>query len=135
MPDRPLRLGDVVDDYCPRCRLLLNHDIASLAETVNQTSKEVPHADSEIELAGLKTVPSVKVRPPRVAASPVAMECVVRQIIPCGTGPIAANLVIGEVVILHVADEVLDGKGGVDPRKLLLGGVPFQADGVRLDLG
>ncbi|MBY0457554.1 MAG: flavin reductase family protein, partial [Gemmataceae bacterium] len=37
---------------------------------------------------------------------------------PCGSGPIAANLVIGEVVLLHVADEVLDGKGGVDPRKL-----------------
>jgi hypothetical protein len=31
MPDRPLRLGDVIDDYCPRCRLLLNHDVASLA--------------------------------------------------------------------------------------------------------
>ena len=31
MSDRPLRLGDVIDDYCPRCRLLLNHDIASLA--------------------------------------------------------------------------------------------------------
>ena len=30
MTDRPLRLGDVIDDYCPRCRLLLNHDIASL---------------------------------------------------------------------------------------------------------
>jgi hypothetical protein len=30
LADRPLRLGDVVDDYCPRCRLLLNHDIASL---------------------------------------------------------------------------------------------------------
>lgn len=30
MPDRPIRLGDVVDDYCPRCRLLLNHDVASL---------------------------------------------------------------------------------------------------------
>lgn len=30
MTDRPLRLGDVVDDYCPRCRLLLNHDVASL---------------------------------------------------------------------------------------------------------
>ena len=28
--DRPLRLGDVIDDYCPRCRLLLNHDISSL---------------------------------------------------------------------------------------------------------
>jgi hypothetical protein len=30
MPDRPARLGDVIDDYCPRCRLLLNHDVASL---------------------------------------------------------------------------------------------------------
>ena len=32
MPDRPVRLGDVIDDYCPRCRLLLNHDVASLFE-------------------------------------------------------------------------------------------------------
>jgi hypothetical protein len=30
MADRPARLGDVIDDYCPRCRLLLNHDVASL---------------------------------------------------------------------------------------------------------
>lgn len=30
MPERPPRLGDVIDDYCPRCRLLMNHDIASL---------------------------------------------------------------------------------------------------------
>jgi DNA-directed RNA polymerase subunit M/transcription elongation factor TFIIS len=32
MPDRVLRLGDVIDDYCPRCRLLLNHDVATLAD-------------------------------------------------------------------------------------------------------
>jgi hypothetical protein len=31
MPDRPLRLGEVIDDYCPRCRLLMNHDVASLS--------------------------------------------------------------------------------------------------------
>ncbi len=31
MPERPPRLGDVIDDYCPRCRLLLNHDVASLS--------------------------------------------------------------------------------------------------------
>jgi hypothetical protein len=30
MPDRPLRLGDVLDDYCPRCRLLLNHDVVTI---------------------------------------------------------------------------------------------------------
>ena len=32
MAERPPRLGDVIDDYCPRCRLLLNHDVASLFE-------------------------------------------------------------------------------------------------------
>ena len=34
MPDRSPRLGDVIDDYCPRCRLLLNHDVASLSGEV-----------------------------------------------------------------------------------------------------
>jgi hypothetical protein len=34
MSDRPVRLGDVIDDYCPRCRLLLNHDVASLFDGV-----------------------------------------------------------------------------------------------------
>ena len=33
MEVRPLRLGDVVDDYCPRCRLLMNHDVASMTGT------------------------------------------------------------------------------------------------------
>ena len=32
MTDRAQRLGDVIDDYCPRCRLLLNHDISSLSD-------------------------------------------------------------------------------------------------------
>jgi len=34
MTDRPPRLGDVIDDYCPRCRLLMNHDVASLFDGV-----------------------------------------------------------------------------------------------------
>jgi flavin reductase (DIM6/NTAB) family NADH-FMN oxidoreductase RutF len=92
--------------------------VAGLAEKVNLSSKEIPYGESEVSLTGLATVPSVKVKPPRLAEAPAAMECVVRQIIPCGTGAIAANLVIGEAVMIHVADEVLDGKGGVDPRKL-----------------
>lgn len=32
MSDRSLRLGDVIDDYCPRCRLLMNHDVATIAD-------------------------------------------------------------------------------------------------------
>lgn len=91
---------------------------APLADKVNLSSKEVPPDESEIALTGLSTVPSVKVKVPRLAEAPVALECMVRQIVPCGTGPIAANLVIGEVVLMHIADEVFNDKGAVDPRKL-----------------
>src|SRR5947208_1906010 len=66
---------------------------APLAEKVNASSKELPRGESEVAYVGLTTVPSLKVRPPRLAEASVAMECVVRQIVPVGTGPIAANLV------------------------------------------
>ncbi|HEY3788973.1 MAG TPA: flavin reductase family protein [Urbifossiella sp.] len=97
---------------------VLNAATAPLAEKVNLTSKEIPPSDSEVSLAGLTTVPSLRVKPPRIADSPVNFECEVRQIIPCGNGPIAANLVIGEVLMMHVAEEVLDAHGRIDPRKL-----------------
>ena len=92
--------------------------VASLAEVVNATSKELPPGESEVELVGLHTTPSVKVRPPRLVEAPVAMECRVRQVIPVGSGAMAANLVIGEVLVMHVDDAVLDANGRVDPRKL-----------------
>jgi flavin reductase (DIM6/NTAB) family NADH-FMN oxidoreductase RutF len=92
--------------------------VAPLAEAVNQSSAELPAGESEIEYCGLHTVPSVQVKPPRLVESPVAMECRVRQIIPLGTGPMSGNLVIGDVLIIHVDDAVLDANGRVDPRKL-----------------
>lgn len=97
---------------------VVNVATAPLAEKVNMTSAEIPASDSEVSLAKLTTLPSVRVKPPRIAESPVNFECKVRQIIPCGSGPIAANLVIGEVLMMHIADEVLDEKGRIDPRKL-----------------
>ena len=97
---------------------VIHSSVAGLAEKVNLTSRELPADESEIELAGLHTAPSSKVKPPRLIEAPTAMECKVLQIIPTGSGPIAGNLVIGEVVMIHVADEVLDAAGRVDPRKL-----------------
>ena len=92
--------------------------VASLATQVNRSSAELPRGENEVEYCGLHTTPSVKVKPPRLAESPVAMECKVLQIIPVGTGAIAANLVIGEVLMIHVDDAVLGPNGRVDPRKL-----------------
>lgn len=97
---------------------VVNVSVADLAETVNLTSRELPPDQSEVELAGLHTTPSLKVKPPRVTESPAALECRVLQIMPVGTGAIAGNLVIGEVVMIHIADEVLDPSGRPDPRKL-----------------
>jgi flavin reductase (DIM6/NTAB) family NADH-FMN oxidoreductase RutF len=97
---------------------VVNVSVAALAEKVNLTSKELPADQSEIELAGLHTTPSVRVKPPRVTETPAALECKMLQILPVGGGPISANLVIGEVVMIHVSDEVLDANGRPDPRKL-----------------
>jgi flavin reductase (DIM6/NTAB) family NADH-FMN oxidoreductase RutF len=97
---------------------VLNAAVAELAEQVNLSSAELPHGESEADLAGLALTPSVKVRPPRVAASPAHLECVLRQVIPVGDGPGAGNLVLGTVVLIEVADRVLDDRGRIDPRKL-----------------
>src|SRR5436190_5854515 len=97
---------------------VVNVAVAPLAEQVNGSSKELLPGESEVEYVGLTTIPSTKVRPPRVAESPVNLECKVLQIVSIGDGPIAANLVIGEVLALHVAERVLDERGRVDPRKL-----------------
>jgi flavin reductase (DIM6/NTAB) family NADH-FMN oxidoreductase RutF len=97
---------------------VLNAAVESLAEKLNATSAELPRGMSEVAHAGLTLMPSVSVKPPRVAESPVHLECRVRQLMSIGDGPIAANLVIGEVVFIHIEDRVLDASGQVDPRKL-----------------
>jgi flavin reductase (DIM6/NTAB) family NADH-FMN oxidoreductase RutF len=97
---------------------VLNAAVEELAEKVNATAGELPPGQSEADHAGLTLQASATVRPPRVAESPVHLECRVRQILPIGDGPLAANLVIGEVLLIHIADSVLDDRGGVDPRKL-----------------
>lgn len=97
---------------------VLNAATADLAEQVNLSSAELPPGESEVELTGLSVEPSQRVKPPRLRESPVQLECVLRQVLTIGHGPLSANLVIGEVVLMHVAEAVLDEHGRIDPRKL-----------------
>jgi flavin reductase (DIM6/NTAB) family NADH-FMN oxidoreductase RutF len=97
---------------------VLNASVECLAEKMNATAKELARGQSEADFAGLTLAPATKVRPPRVAESPVHMECRVCQIMSIGDGPIAANLVIGQVLLIDIADSVLDANGAIDPRKL-----------------
>jgi flavin reductase (DIM6/NTAB) family NADH-FMN oxidoreductase RutF len=73
---------------------------------------------NEFQAAGLSAAPSVAVRPPRVAESPVHFECQVAHIVDLGDGPGSGSVVIGRVVHLHVDDRVVFGGDKIDLAKL-----------------
>lgn len=94
---------------------VVNHDLvhqASLSST--EYHKEV----NEFEKAGLTMLKSDLVKPFRVGESPVQFECKVRDIIKLGTDGGAGNLVICEVVKLHISSDVLDEHDVIDQEKL-----------------
>jgi flavin reductase (DIM6/NTAB) family NADH-FMN oxidoreductase RutF len=91
-----------------------------LARKMNATSEEFPPEVNEFTTCRVATTPSTKVKPPRVAESPIQMECMLHDIIHIGAAdaPLAGNIVIGRIVLMHVSDDVLDGSGNIDPGKL-----------------
>jgi flavin reductase (DIM6/NTAB) family NADH-FMN oxidoreductase RutF len=74
-----------------------------LAGAMNVTGADFPPGVDEIAQAGLTTAPSARIRVPRIAESPVALECRVFQIVPIGTH----RLVLGEVLAVHVRDDCM----------------------------
>ena len=74
----------------------------SLAEAMNVTAIDAPTEIDELQLAGLATVPSTKVAPPRIAGSPVQFECTLFNGV--ATGP-KQLVVIGRIEAIHIADD------------------------------
>lgn len=90
-----------------------------LAEAMNKTATEFPPEVDEFEYAGLTVAPSKVISAPRVAESPVSFECKVSQIIDVGDGSLGSGwVVLGEVVHIHVSDEVLLPNFRIDLDKL-----------------
>jgi flavin reductase (DIM6/NTAB) family NADH-FMN oxidoreductase RutF len=89
------------------------------AEAMNVTAIEFEAGVNELRQAGLTTEPSVRVKPPRIVESPVAMECELMQIVDLGPN---SGLVLGRVLAMHVRDDaVLDAtKHYIDTPKLKL---------------
>jgi flavin reductase (DIM6/NTAB) family NADH-FMN oxidoreductase RutF len=79
------------------------------AEKMNKTSATYPYGVSEFEKAGLTSVASIKIKPPRVGESPIQMECELIEIVTLSQGPLGGNLVIGKVVMFHAAESVWNG--------------------------
>jgi flavin reductase (DIM6/NTAB) family NADH-FMN oxidoreductase RutF len=97
---------------------VINAAVAELAEEVNLSSTGLPPGESEVELTRLSTVPSLKVKPPRIQESPIHLECKLLQILQIGASTKSANLIIGQILLMHIADHILDDRGRIDPRKL-----------------
>jgi flavin reductase (DIM6/NTAB) family NADH-FMN oxidoreductase RutF len=89
-----------------------------LRTAVNESSAELPYEESEFEHCGLTPLPSERVAPPRVGEAKASFECVLHEIVRVGEGSLAANLVIGRIVLIHITDAVINELGHVDPSKL-----------------
>ena len=94
---------------------VVNYDIV---QQMSLSSTEYPEGVNEFEKAGFTMLPSDKIKPFRVAESPVQFECKVNEIIATGSEGGAGNLIICEVVKIHVSDDVLADDGSIDQHKI-----------------
>lgn len=75
---------------------------------MNQCSADYAPDESEFVASGLTPVPSEVVAPPRVAESPIAMECKLHQVVEVSAGPGGGSLILGTVVRMHVRDDLYE---------------------------
>ena len=94
---------------------VVNYDIV---QQTSLSSSEYPDGVNEFVKAGFTAIPSETVKPYRVAQSPVQFECKVNEIISLGTQGGAGNLVICEILKMHISESVLDENGNIDPFKI-----------------
>jgi len=111
----------------------------ALAQQMAASSEPLPYGESEFDLAGLTTEPSVAVRPPRVAESPVAFECRTMQVFRTNPGGTASgNIVIGRVVHVFVRDDLINERFHIDQARLdaigRLGGLMYARTRDRFEL-
>ncbi|MCF8235627.1 MAG: flavin reductase family protein [Bacteroidales bacterium] len=102
--------------------VVINMVTYDMVEQANLASSDYPKGINEFVKAGFTPIESEMVRPFRVNESPVQYECKVRDIIETGDQGGAANLVICEILLMHVDENVLDESGMIDPDKIDLVG-------------
>lgn len=94
---------------------VVNYD---MVQQTSLASTEYAKGINEFEKAGFTPVASELIRPFRVKESPAQLECKVKQVIELGTQGGAGNLIICEVVLMHISEDVLDENKNIDPKKI-----------------
>ncbi|MBL7841710.1 MAG: flavin reductase family protein [Cyclobacteriaceae bacterium] len=90
----------------------------SMVQQTSLASCDFPKGVNEFVKSGFTPEVSQLVKPPRVKESPVAFECKVKQVISLGDQGGAGNLVLCEVLLMHIREEVVDENGIIDPYKI-----------------
>lgn len=90
----------------------------AMVHQVSLSSTEYAKGINEFTKAGFTELASEKVKPPRVAEAPVQFECKVNDVIALGEEGGAGNLIIVEVVQMHIDETILDNDGKIDPIKI-----------------
>lgn len=89
-----------------------------MVQQVSLSSCEFPKGVNEFIKAGFTEEPASRVRPPMVRESKVKMECQVLEVKSLGTQGGAGNLVVCEVLVMHIDDTILNERGMIDQSKL-----------------
>lgn len=98
--------------------VVINIVTYDMVQQTSLASCEYPKGVSEFEKAGFTPVPARLLKPPLVKESKVQLECRVNEVKPLGTEGGAGNLVICEVLLMHIDDSLLDEHKKIDQRKL-----------------
>lgn len=98
--------------------VVINVVTYNMVHQMSLASSEYPKSVNEFTKAGFTPEPSVIVKPFRVKESPVQIECKVNEVVELGSGGGAGNLIIAEVVKIHIQDNILNEKGIIDQKKI-----------------
>ena len=109
---------DTLDNVETTKECVINIVSYDILHQMNLASCEFGNGINEFEKAGLTSIASDVVKPFRVKEAPVQLECKVREVIHLGEEGGAGNLVVSEVVRMHVSENVFGEDGNIDPQKL-----------------
>ncbi len=93
-----------------------------MVHQVSLASTEYAQGVNEFEKSGLTPLPSTMVKPALVKESPLQFECKVREVVEISGRPGSGNLVVCEIVYIHMDESILDEQGSIDPDKIDLVG-------------
>lgn len=87
---------------------VINITSFEIAEKINMCSTELPYGEDEFKFSGLTPIDSEKVAAKRIKESKVHFECLYRDHLSYGEGPGSGTLITGEVVKVHIAEDIYD---------------------------